>query len=181
MAVTKPTTYTEILDIEVQVGRSPNEEVLRKMVQNINMLGELAMIGSVNGYAINQSGVSVPSTSVFQTCDGSEITNLDSPLSSEPGFPYYTPDMRNRYIRGANASTVAGNEAGGAASASHAHDHGGVTDTYTDDTYNFATDGEDLLAPAVGATGHNHNISEVTFNFNLTPYYQQVEFYLKIN
>lgn len=131
MAVVNPVLFTEVLDTEVALSRPSQEEVLRKISQNINMLGQLAMIGAIKCFNINQSGASTPEATVYQLADGGEITETTSPLRSSGPTTRLTPNTVNRYIRGANGSTVLGNELGGAATVSLIHDHNDTTGTST--------------------------------------------------
>ncbi len=159
-----------MLDAEVGLNRPTSEELIRKMCQNLNMLGELALIGSVEAVAVNIPGVPEPIPTVHQFCDGSAITELTSPFVDGN-----TPDMRNRFVRGADASTNSGNELGGASTVNLAHNHGGAT----------ATD----CFPVVGADGgehytstcHYHAItSDLSAAEPLNPANVKVEYFLKI-
>lgn len=128
MSAKFPTVYTPFYDAEFDVESPVSEEVVRKMAQNINLLGKLACIGQIRMAQPNIPGAPVPSPIQFLFCDGTtEITDGTSPLSTvtTPNFP---PDFRNKYIRGAaNSST---NSVVGANTANFAHNHGAATGQY---------------------------------------------------
>lgn len=177
MSVTYPAVFTAVDDLETTVERPTSEETIRKIIQNINMLSKLNVIGSVRAIALNQAGVPAPTTSQWQVCDGSAITDTNTPLSGN------TPNIRSRFIRGANGSTTSGNELGGAASVSHTHTHGGVTGAYTTPSvFNVDADGSALPVMRIGdSQAHTHNMTTESVTATLDPLHEQVEFYLKIN
>lgn len=175
--ITIPDIFTEILDSEVGFERPCSEEVKRKIAQDLNFLSQLALIGSITPLALNQPGVSSPEPTVHQLCDGSEITNATSPLRTMGIDMRFTPDMRNRYLRGANAGTVLGNELGGAATLNLAHAHGGFTGAFA-----HAILGEEGNDNTVPANNHAHPISsDLSAMEPLEPAHQQIAYYLKIN
>lgn len=177
MAVVKPVMFTTIHDEEVSLNRPSQEELLRKFFQNLNMLSELAIIGSIEAFALNQPGVESPDASVFQLSDGSEITDPDSPLKTVGITNRFTPDMRSRYLRAADASTNAGNEAGGDATVNLSHSHGGTTGVHS-----AGLAGEEGNDDVAVSQHHAHPINaDLNSAEPLDPAYQQVAFYLKIN
>lgn len=185
MSITYPVLFTAVHDTETTVERPVSEETIRKIIQNINMLSKLHVIGSVKAVALNQPGVTAPTTSQWQVCDGSDISDTDSPLASIFGTTRYTPNIRGRFVRGANASTTSGNELGGASSIAHSHNHFGTVATYIPPA-TFVVDGpgdpSDPFAPAAGPSfEHSHNIASQSISATLDPLHEQVEFYLKIN
>lgn len=105
MAVTIPPMYTEFDDQELSYKRPVSEETVRKLIQNTNMLGSLALIGSVRAVAVNTPGVPLPSTAQFQLADGTQITDTNSPLQATSGHPRATPKLNDKYIRGASSPT----------------------------------------------------------------------------
>lgn len=175
--VTKPVIFTEIKDVELSLERPTQEEVVRKFFQNLNMLAELAKIGSIDAIALNQPGAASPDVSVLQLADGSEITNVNSPLRTTGITNRYTPSMVNRYLRGANAGTTSGNEAGGSATVNLEHSHGGVTGAVS-----FALTANDGTEQSNLPNPHAHGIfNDLNPLEPLNPSFQQIAFYLKIN
>jgi hypothetical protein len=176
MAATNPVLFTPVSEDEVKLNRPGQEDLIKKLLQNINMLGELAVIGAVECFNINQLGANSPSVEIFQGADGSEITNSDSPLRSSGPTTRYTPDTRNRYVRGANGSTVIGNELGGAATVNLAHSHDPSGDYTSPLVGNAGTDGFG------GPETHSHNTpSDLDSAEPLQVAHVQIAMYLKIN
>ncbi len=176
MAVTKPVCFTEVPDAEVSLNRPTSEELMRKLFQNMNMMNELAVIGSIDAYAVNIPGVPVLEATIHQLCDGTEITEPHSPLRTINPTTRNAPDIRNRFIRGANASTNSGNELGGSDTVNLAHDHGGVTGEFNG-PINGEQGGDHNIAD-----GHHHSIaSALNATEPLDPAHMQIAYYLKIN
>lgn len=101
MSVVVPVCFTELDSNELNINRPVSEETVRKLIQNINLLGQLAIIGSIRAIAVNTPGVPPPNTDQFQYCDGGEITNDFSPLRSTSGHTRTTPKIADKYLRGA--------------------------------------------------------------------------------
>ena len=172
MAITIPAIFTAIQDAEVKYGRSVTEETVRKMVQDVNLLGRLAPIGCVRGIQLNQIGVQVPDSNIWQLMDGSEITNPNSPLRTVGLTQRFVPDLIGNYLRG--APNVSINNFGGSPTVSIAHDHGGTGVTGGGIR---GEEGDEKTA----SVPHAHPI---TSNFSATeplePAHQRLAFYLKI-
>lgn len=121
MIVTPPIN-TPIHDMETDFQSPINEETLHKMIVNNNWLLDLRPIGSIVFINTNQSGASTPDPSVYQICDGSEITHPLSPIRSIGLSQRFTPDLRGKYPRGANNWTT--NPMGGTWDHNVEHNHG---------------------------------------------------------
>lgn len=173
MAITRPVVFTPIEDIEVTRNHTVSEELVRKMIQNSNLLGALAVIGSIRCMAINQPGVSSPSTDVWQLATGSQITQPQSPITSVGPFDRFTPDFTNVYIRGAMDDTA--NNIGGAYTVDLSH-------THTIGARNGTAIGEEGDEQQAYAPGHSHGVNNgLPDNEPLEPAHQEVATYLKIN
>lgn len=122
MAIVKPVIFTPVEDAECVRNRPVSEEVVRKLIQNSNMLAALAVIGSLRTIALNQAGVVAPNTDQWQLSDGSQIVHPQSPITSITPTNRFTPDFTGKYIRGAFSTTV--NNVGGAPSVNLSHFHG---------------------------------------------------------
>lgn len=175
MAVTVPVMFTSIEDAEVEVTRPVSDELVRKIIQNVNMLAELAKIGQIISIAVNQPGVSAPNPAQFQQCDGSEITQENSPLQSTGGFTRYTPDLRKHFIRGAPNEAANGYTAAELTNnLSHTHSTTnvctGVVGEEGDERHGYA----DLC--------HNHGVNaDLSTADPIDLAYVKTVFYLKIN
>lgn len=167
--VTYPTLYTSFFDSEFAVEAPISEEVVRKMIQNCNMLSRLAVVGQVAMVQPNIPGSIIPSAEQFRFCDGSVLSNGDSALDGQT-----IPDMRDKYVRAASTTTT--NDDVGNATINLTHDHGGVTGDLTHP-----------LGPDAGASyntawvTHNHTIpQDLTSPITLNLKYMYFAFYLKI-
>lgn len=171
MAITIPPIFTSIQDAEVKYRRSVNEETIRKMIQNVNMFGRMAPIGSVRAIQLNQTGAQTPDPTIYQFMDGSEITYPNSPLRSVGLTLRFTPDMTSKYIRGANSTSA--NNIGGSPTVNLSHTHAvGMTSGSI-----VGEEGDEKTA----RVPHSHPVSD-----DLSPIeplemaHQRLAFYLKI-
>lgn len=105
MIVTPP-VYTPVHQEETAHLAPTAEEIIRKLIRNNNFLLDLAPIGTIIFVNINQQGGGQPNSNYWQICDGSEITNPNSPLRSIGLNLRYTPDFKDRYPCGADTTTV---------------------------------------------------------------------------
>jgi hypothetical protein len=128
MAKTLPVVLTPVHDQETAINRPTTEQAKKKLIQNINHLGMLKAVGSIELVQINQYGVSIPDTGVWQICNGDEITNPYSPLRTDGLRERFTPDVTNRFIH--CSTTTTDNSTGGSQLFNLNHAHGGTTQSY---------------------------------------------------
>ena len=128
-----PPTYTDIHDEEVALESPNSEHLKRKLVHNANNLGFLQPLGCIRLIQINQFGVTVPDSTVWQLCDGSEITNPLSPFRSIGITTHNVPNLGDAiapwdgmYLR-SEAQQQVQNTIGGDHLYNLDHDHGGST------------------------------------------------------
>ena len=182
MSVVVPPIYTEIDDKELSLNRPTSEETVRKLVQNVNLLGTLAPVGLIVGVAVNTPGVPPVNSLLFQFCDGSQITDPTSPIRATLGHPRATPRINDKYLRGAPDTTSnpdSGDlDVGGFATRDLNHNHGGATGFVCvgivgeegDERHGY----EDLC--------HQHTISsDLSDEDPIDMAHVQTAFYLKIN
>jgi hypothetical protein len=74
---------------------------------------------------VNQAGAPPIDANVWQPCDGSEITNPQSPLRTMGLFTNFVPNIAESFVRCASSNT--GNGTGGSQIFNMGHDHGGTT------------------------------------------------------
>lgn len=177
MAITNPVLYTPMLDEEVDVDRPVSEELVRKLFQNINLLLNLVPIGGVEVFNVNQVGVPEPSVTLFQYCNGDEITDATSPLASSGLSHYYTPDIRSKYVRGADGSETLLTETGGNTTVNLAHDHTGFVGNVT------KAPGESFGFGGIygGDLTHKHSLASALGSVTLDLANFTVAYFLKIN
>lgn len=174
MAVTLPVMFTPVEDAEVSYNRPVSDETVRKIIQNVNMLAELAKIGQILGVAINQPSVETPDPLQWQQCDGSEITQENSPLQSTGGSQRFTVDMRKHFLRGSPDESTNGYTASDLTS--------NVSHTHTTGFVGYATVGEEGDERHGYVAPHNHPVStDLSAAEPIDPSHLKVVFYLKIN
>lgn len=116
-----PQQYTPVHNEEVSYKAPINEETLKKIIFNNNWLLDLVPVGTIVVLQTNQPGGGTPDPNVYQFCDGSEITNLNSPIRSVGLNQRFTPDLRTKYPRAANGLTT--NPIGGSWDHNLSHGH----------------------------------------------------------
>lgn len=177
MAITKPTMFTSIEDAEVSFNRPVTDEVVRKIIQNVNMLNELAKIGQLIAVAVNQPGVEIPSPDQFQQCDGADIVHPNSPLQSVGGYHRITPNMKRRFPRGAQSEeSNPGTAVDLTNDMRHTHTTGFVC------VGKVGEDGDERHAYSDYNLCHNHGVDvDLEANDPISPRHLKVVMYLKIN
>ena len=123
--IVTPQQYTPVHNEEVAYQSPINEETVKKIVYNNNWLLDLMPLGSIVAIQTNQAGGGTPDANIYQFCDGSEITNSNSPIRSIGLNQRFVPDLRAKFPRAANNATT--NPTGGSwdHNLSHAHGTGG--------------------------------------------------------
>lgn len=176
MAVVYPNAFPTLNDEEFSAERPVSTLAARKLARAVNMLSQLVIPGQIRAFALNQNGVGDPAANgQFQYSDGGEITNPNSPLKTVGVTHRFTPDMKDRFVRGANAGTNSGNEAGGTASVdlTHAHGTGGVDPGRGGD----GEEGDEQLS----GQEHSHGVNNDLAVTPTDPAHVKVVFFLKIN
>ena len=157
MIVTPPVyTPTHIEEITRGSATEPfNEETITKLIENQNRQIDLRPVGTIIFHNINQPGSKPPSTDVYQQCDGSEITNPDSPLRSIGVNQNFVPDLRDRYIQAHNQLT--GNPLTGTQEHDlrHSHNVGGRDDLES----RFPIEEDDKDDRRKTPSSHTHNVA----------------------
>jgi hypothetical protein len=152
-------------------------ELAEAMRKNLDFLRAVCAIGEVAPIMVNIPGVPLPNPNYFQECNGSEITNENSPLRSLGLTQYFTPDMRDRYIYitkigGQNAGT----QGGANTTYDFKHNHGGYTGSVgTNHSSRHSNESREA------AFTHNHTIAFSHADpINMEPPFYTVKFYMRI-
>ena len=144
--------------------------------ENIDSLSLVVPVGEVVAIMTGIPGVPTPDPNIWQECDGSEITNENSPLRTIGADQRFTPDMRERYIK---VPAVFGNSgvAGGLNdSFIFRHNHAGVTGAHIAPEDGDPSNDQDMAAPS-----HAHSISySFDFQMNIEPPFFTVRFFMRI-
>lgn len=143
--------------------------------ENIDFMSAFCPIGAVAPIMVGLPGVPVPDPNIWQECDGSEITNQNSPLRSQGNSLRFTPNMINRYIRVPTNFGLTGTLGGENATLKFKHNHGGQTNKVT--TGGAIRSGHNKRH----ASAHRHGIKTSFENpVNVEPPYYTVKFYMRI-
>jgi hypothetical protein len=127
MSIVIPPVYTPVHLEETDYKSSITQEVIRKLIHNSNFLQDLAPVGTIIFVNTNQLGGGQPNSAFWQLCDGSEITNPQSPLRSVGLNLRRTPDLKDLYPRGAEFSNTNPTAGSHNHNLSHSHSTGGAS------------------------------------------------------
>lgn len=170
------TTPSKINDDDLQFGDIISNEVKTSLKNTIDFLSAMVAIGEIAPIMTNIPGVPTPDPNIWQECNGSEITNENSPLRTVGATINTTPDMREHYIKVPLIFGTSGVPGGENDTYLFRHDHGGLSGGHVapDDV-----DSGNDLDEAVGT--HYHTIS-YDFNFlvNVEPPFYTVKFFMRI-
>jgi len=166
----------QIDDDRAEFGIIASQELAGELSQNISAMDLLIPLGEVVPIATGIAGVPTPDPNVWQECNGSEITNPNSPLRSIGGTQRFTPDMVDRYIKVPTIFGESGLTGGENETDDLEHDHEGVTGDFTS-----AEDVDQSSALQESAFVHNHTIStELSGPINIEPPFVTVKFFMRI-
>lgn len=162
--------YTPMDDDDTQYGDLMSVESFSAIATNINYLIDSVKPGKIYMVAVGIPGVPDPDPRFWQECDGSMITDENSPLRG-----HETPDYSDvgRYMRGYATIGEVGNYAG-----SHtknlAHSHGGATG-------GTSTEGTDNDDDMWNTRSHTHTISsDLNSPINFEPAHVRIKHFIKI-
>lgn len=113
--------FTGIDDNMTDAGDIVSVEVFQQLAQNCNYLIDSMPIGSIVPICVGLTGVPTPNPDIWQECDGSVITNQNSPMHGQT-----VPDHRGRYLKGQSSTGTIGFY-GGSNTKTLTHGHGGGT------------------------------------------------------
>lgn len=174
--IVRPVVYSDCFEEEFAENATVSEDTVKKLIHNTNLLRALMPIGLLKAVHFNIPGSRIPPESIFQICDGAEITDPNSPLNGSS--TQNTPDMEDRLVRGGSDDTELGNEAGGNATADLTHTH--ATGNYV------SAGGNNILAEgdnhfSAWPSHHHGNLTNGLSTISLYPRHLKVAFFLKIN
>ena len=176
--IVTPAVFTPIHDEEASVEASFNEQTVKKIIRNINFLGDLVPLGTILTANINQVGAAPLDPNVWQLCDGSEITNSNSPLRTIGFIQNFVPNIDEKYIKAAPATT--GNAQAGTWTFPVGHDHGGNTGDRNPSSPIAYEKDEGNGVRRIGGS-HTHSIGSALGNINIDfPKWLKVAAYMKI-
>jgi len=166
----------QIDDDRALYGIIASQELAGELAQNIDAMNLLIPMGEVVPIVTGITGVPPVDANVFQECNGSEITNPNSPLRTIGGVQHFTPNMIDRYIKIPAVFGQSGQVGGVNETSAFNHDHLGVTGDFT-----TGEDVDQSSALREAAQVHNHPIAEAFPNpVNIEPDFVTVKFFMRI-
>lgn len=167
-------SYVGLDDNLTEFGDIFSQELATFIKDNITYIQKSIPVGQVIPILTHIPGVPAPNPNIWQECNGSEITNPNSPLRSTGDLKRFTPDMRDRYIRAATVIGESGQVVGENAQ-SLSHNHGGQTGVYV------TPENADSGGARNVSFGHSHPIgSDLTTPISMEPAFYTVKFFMKI-
>jgi len=88
----------QIDDDKALMGVIASSELATELSSNVDAMNLLIPLGEIVPILVGIPGVPTPDANVFQLCDGSEITNANSPLRSIGGVQRFTPNMEDVWL-----------------------------------------------------------------------------------
>jgi len=156
-------------------GDISSQELALKLKNSLDLIDKMLPVGWIAPIMVNMAGV-LPDPNIWQLCDGSEITNPNSPLRSIPGTPRFSPNLSDRFLRMTTTLGLVG-DSGGVKAHSFQHDHGGRT------TEHESQEGADSSKSGLENTAFTHKhtvVSSLPGDKQMEPPFIQVQFYIKI-
>lgn len=157
---------------ESDFGTSIAQVLWRKIVDHVNWLNAALPVGTVeyfHGGQLYANGDPIaPPNSCWQLCDGSVVSNPNSPLNGQT-----LPDMRGRFLKGGTTPGTTG----GSDTMNLAHSHGGATAATFDGEDSFDSAGGSAQG---GPSFHNHSISTALGTVSRLPPYAELQPYMRI-
>jgi hypothetical protein len=147
-------------------------ETFTEIANALNHLIDSCPVGTIMPICTGLTGVPAPDATVWQECNGSEITEQLSALRGQ-----LTPDLRGKYLKGAASLSTSG-ILGGANEKNLNHSHGGRTlDFHLGPDKRIADDEDDYWE----ARDHSHAMNaDLPTPINFEPVHIRIKLYLKI-
>lgn len=157
--------------LEKDFNTSVAEALWKKAIQTMNYIEKSYPVGMMLMFHATQSALPhVPDSKYWKECDGSVVSNANSPLNGVT-----LPDLRDKFFRHpSSGDTVM--TSGGVNSVNLAHSHGGVTGT-VDNRQFGQEDGDDHQDVS---TPHAHSISSDMGSVSTIPLYIALKIYIRI-
>ena len=173
------TTLSDRIDSEKisSFGDIFSTELAQVIDKDFDFLQLVCAVGEIAPIMVGLPGILIPNPNIWQECNGSEITNENSPLRSMGSEKRYTPNLVERYLMiTPSGGQVAGTYGGENDTWYFKHNHGGTTTTYN------PPGDVDEGGNAWGGRSHAHGVN---FDFqsskvNVEPPFFGIKFYMRI-
>ena len=168
--------FNKIDSDDLKFGNIISYEVATELKENIDLFSLLVPVGEVIPILVDIPGVPTPDSNIFQECNGSEITNENSPLRTVGAIQKFTPDMRDRYIKVPQVFGQSGNLGGLNNSYIFRHNHGGATGSHIAPEDGDASNQQQSTKP-----DHAHLVSySFDFQTNVEPPFYTLKWFMRI-
>jgi hypothetical protein len=171
-AINVPNQVNKFTALEMDFGTTICPALWKKAAELAEYVNKSYPIGMLMFFNASQSNIPAqPDPLFWQFCDGSAVTNTNSPLLGQ-----ILPDFRNKFFRHPSTGETFLSQ-GGADSVSVAHDHGGMTGLASDwDSLNL--DNGPWRAQAIGM--HQHTIAASSGSVTTIPAYHELQVFVRI-
>ena len=138
----------KLRSMEADFGTSVSSYIWNKIIHNHAWVEKAIPIGYILYFYKAQTDaaaveVANPNSDIWVYCDGSVISDADSPLNGQN-----TPDLRTKFLKGSDSAV---GTLGGQETINLQHNHGGATGFFNDAINNNADSG------SAHDSGSNHN------------------------
>lgn len=163
-------------DENSEFGDIVSQELAKDIADTVDYLVKSIPIGQISPIMTNITGVPTPDPNIWQLCNGSEITNVNSPLRSVGGLQRFTPDLQDKFIRFVSNLGIVGQNFGSNTTSDFAHDHDGLTGDH-----NAPVAANTVVEAANTLDKHAHGIDQRLIGpFDMRPLFITLKFFMKI-
>lgn len=169
--VSNSVNASKFRDLEKDFSTSIAQALWLKASQNINSLNKAYPVGMLLFMVNSQSNLpATPNLGFWQLCDGSVVSNANSPLNGQT-----LPDLRNKFIRHPQAGDILFSTAG-QDTVNLSHSHGGSTGSASDRNDFQLDNGGEVME----AGDHSHSIGSAIGVVSTVPSYLELQCYVRI-
>lgn len=166
-----PNTIQKFKDLEKDFGTSNAEALWKRAIQLMTYVEKSNPVGMLMFIHATQSNIpSLPDSQYWQLCDGSVVSNANSPMNGVT-----LPDLRDKFVRHPSSGEIQ-LSSGGQDIQSLQHNHGGFTGFTNPQEFLQMDNGGDR----VETSNHRHTIGNDLGNVTTVPTYLALKVYVRI-
>lgn len=167
--------FNPIDDLYGNFGKIKSRELAAEVKTATDLIYAMIPVGSIHPILVHVPGCPLPDPNIWQECNGSEITNPNSPLRSQPGQPRYTPDMRERYLRITQSLGQVGFTGGVNSYSGFGHSHGIGSWSSPENADSSKSGTQNTMLD------HSHGMSsDLNGTYDFEPEFYVLKFYMRI-
>lgn len=168
--------FTKIDADDLKFGDVVSYEVGTALKENIDLLSLVVPVGEVVPIMVGMPGIPTPDSNMWQECDGSEITNENSPLRTVGDQVHNVPDLREKYIQVPQIFGESGQVGGYNDNYIFRHNHAGVTAAHLAPQDADASNSQHRVD-----TLHSHTIDwAFDYAYNVEPPFYTMKWFMRI-